>query len=74
MSRAWETSIYLPWSFRLKAFHMSGWLGARDGKLLRISVPLIAGIVIALCGLLLWQTDHLRNQQQWVEHSYQVRV
>ena len=53
---------------------MSGWFGTHDGKFLRISVPLVAGIVIALCCLLLWQTDHLRNQQQWVERSYQVRV
>lgn len=53
---------------------MSGWFRSHNGRLLRVSVPLVAGIVIALCGLLLWQTDHLRKQQQWVEHSYQVRV
>lgn len=53
---------------------MSGWFRPHNGKLLRVSAPLIAGIVIALCGLLLWQTNHLRKQQQWVEHSYQVRV
>jgi signal transduction histidine kinase/CheY-like chemotaxis protein/HPt (histidine-containing phosphotransfer) domain-containing protein len=53
---------------------MSGWFRANDGKLLRISVPLVSGIVIALCGLLLGQTGYLRKQQQWVEHSYQVRV
>jgi signal transduction histidine kinase/CheY-like chemotaxis protein/HPt (histidine-containing phosphotransfer) domain-containing protein len=53
---------------------MSGGFRANDGKILRISVPLVAGIVIALCGLLVWKTDHLRKQQQWVEQSYQVRV
>ena len=53
---------------------MSGWFKVQDDKLLRISVPLVSGIVVALCAVLVGQTDSLRKQQQWVEHSYQVRV
>jgi signal transduction histidine kinase/CheY-like chemotaxis protein/HPt (histidine-containing phosphotransfer) domain-containing protein len=53
---------------------MPGWFKVQDDKLLRISVPLVSGIVVALCAVLVGQTDSLRKQQQWVEHSYQVRV
>jgi signal transduction histidine kinase/CheY-like chemotaxis protein/HPt (histidine-containing phosphotransfer) domain-containing protein len=44
------------------------------GKLLRVSFALIITIILALCYLLFRQAGSWRSQQQWVEHSYQVRL
>jgi signal transduction histidine kinase/CheY-like chemotaxis protein/HPt (histidine-containing phosphotransfer) domain-containing protein len=46
----------------------------QEGRLLRISVFCVSGILLALCGLLWWQTRQLKAQRAWVDHSYQVRV
>ncbi len=45
-----------------------------EARFSRISVPLITSLIVALCGLLYWQAGQLRSHQQWVSHSYQVRL
>lgn len=40
----------------------------------KVSVPLITAIIVALCSLLYWQTDELRERQRWIEHSYEVKL
>jgi signal transduction histidine kinase len=40
----------------------------------RVSVPLITGIIVALCGGLYWQTGELRGRQNWIQHSYEVKL
>ncbi len=39
-----------------------------------VIIPLITAIIVALCALLYWQTGRLREQQNWVSHSYQVKL
>ncbi len=46
----------------------------REGKLLRASFALIITLILSLCFLLFRQAGSWQDQQQWVEHSYQVRV
>ncbi|HVJ45063.1 MAG TPA: ATP-binding protein, partial [Luteolibacter sp.] len=45
-----------------------------EARFTRISVPLITSLIVALCFLLYWQAGQLRHHQQWVSHSYQVRL
>ncbi len=46
----------------------------REGKLLRASFALIITLILSLCFLLFRQAGSWQDQQQWVEHSYLVRV
>ena len=46
----------------------------REGKLLRGSFALIIALILSLCFLLFRQAGVWQTQQQWVEHSYKVRV
>lgn len=39
-----------------------------------ISVPLITAIIVALCVLLYWQSGQIQKQQEWIDHSYQVKL
>jgi len=45
-----------------------------EGKLLRASFAAIIALILSLCFLLFRQAGVWRTRQQWVEHSYQVRV
>lgn len=37
-------------------------------------MPLITGVIVALCGGLYWQTGELRVRQNWIRHSYDVKL